>query len=173
MTAPAETALEIAGPALLTRWSARGLDHTLEPVQRGEFWRDANGGLHFAALPGTRYRLRVAGKDVKPPAFDGLWPGRAVTVTCAQRLAVVLAAGTDSVTLERDPAAGSVQAETFDGRGLGVAAVNGRDVTVESHPGGPVSVFYRPVLAMLVTNWSAGLEEWDGLKPWSLDLEEV
>ena len=168
-----DTALTLSGPALLTAWSARGLSHSLRPVKRTQTWRDLEGTLHAASLPGSKYALSVEGSDVRPPAFAALWPGATLTVEPAQALAVTLEPGVDTVTLERDPAVGSVTAETVAGAPHGVTGVSGRTVTVEPHPEGRVTVRYRPVLSMMVTDWSTSLAEWDGKAPWSLSLEEV
>ncbi|WP_041794481.1 hypothetical protein [Pararhodospirillum photometricum] len=168
----ADTLLVLDGPALLARWSARGTRHVLTPVPRGEFWRDQSGTAHFAALPGARYVLTLSASDVRPPAFAGLWPGVTLSVEAANRLGVLLAPGTNAWTAERDIVAGSVQAHDSDGAAHPVTEVAGRAVSIAPHDR-PVCVSLRPRLLMMVRDWSAGLEEWDGLHPWRLVLEEV
>ncbi|GEO80438.1 hypothetical protein [Pararhodospirillum oryzae] len=167
-----ETDLTLDGPSLLGRWSARGARHLLTPLPRGEFWRDQNGTAHFAPLPGARYMLSLSASDVRPPAFATLWPGAPVTVGAAIRLGIILGPGTDTWDAERPLLADSVRAFRADGAAHPVLDIQDRHVTVGAHDT-PVCVSARPVLAMMVREWSLGLEEWDGLHPWRLVLEEI
>ncbi len=168
-----DTLLELDGPGMLGKWTARRARHVLTTLPRGTFWRDQDGIAHFAALPGEKYALTVSAGDIRPPAFAGLWPGQALTVACAPRLPLTLPAGTDSGTFARDVAPDSPSCFAHDGRDHPVLSVSGRTVTVAAHPDGPVQVQARMVLMMMVRAWSLGLEEWDGRYPWSLSLEEV
>ncbi|MCF8481985.1 MAG: hypothetical protein K9H25_16290 [Rhodospirillum sp.] len=171
MSAP-DTLLTLEGAAILGKWSARGASHTLTPLRRGEFWRDQGGTARFAPLPGTKYALTVSASDVRPPAFAGLWPGQTVTATCASRLGAVLAPGVTGWTAERDFAPDWVRCHDETGADHPVTDISGRTITTAAHDG-PVTVVVRPVLTLMVRDWSLGLLEWDGRHPWRLVLEEV
>jgi hypothetical protein len=171
MSAP-DSLLSLEGPTLLAKWSARGVTHALTPLPRGEFWRDQEGTAHFAPLPGSKYALTLSASDTRPPAFAGLWPGMVLTATCASRLGVVLEAGTNAWTCERPFATDWVRCHDDTGADHPVVEVADRTVTLAAHVG-PVTVYVRPVLTMMVRDWSLGLLEWDGLHPWRLVLEEV
>ncbi|ABC23379.1 hypothetical protein [Rhodospirillum rubrum] len=169
---PPDSGLEIDGPALLQKWSARGTHHVLTPLPRGEFWRDQEGTARFAALPGTKYALALSASDVRPPAFASLWPGIELRVTCAARLGAVLAPGIDAWTAERPFVAGDVAA--FDGEGADYRVVESDGMSLRLAPhAGAVCVMVRPILTMMVRDWSLGLLEWEGRHPWRLLLEEV
>lgn len=169
---PADSRLELSGPALLTPWSSREAHHTLVPLPRGEFWRDQDGIARFTPLGGQKYRLTVEARDIRPPAFAGLWPGRVVTATCALRLAVILTDGETVWEAERPFACADLLCEDRTGAPHPIQAIDGQRITLAPHDG-PVSLFVRPVLTLMVRDWSLGLEEWAGRTPWWLMLDEV
>jgi hypothetical protein len=140
--------LSTTGPGV-NPYSARGLRGTLSPIDaaRGNslLARTVNGTLIDISAPQMRkYKLQVTGNDGEPPALDALWVGMTVIVDCLVELAYLTATGSSGRT-----------------------AVAGSDRVVGNY------TYYRPQLTMMVVELQAELEEWDGVLPWSLALEEI
>jgi len=135
-------------------YSARGLVQTLSPISAAtQLRRTVNGGLLDVADPlFQKYQSTITGSDVDPPAVEATWPGRVLTVGCIVELS--RAAATDEDTTEG--------ADEF-----------GRDVVPGSIRIADGFVFYRPLLQMRVTGWSANSDEWAAATDWTLSLEEV
>jgi hypothetical protein len=130
-------------------YSARGLRGTLSPIDaaRGNalLARTVNGTLIDISAPQMRkYKLQVTGSDGEPPALDALWVGMTVVVDCLVELAYLTAIGSSGRT-----------------------AVAGSERVVGNY------TYYRPQLSMMVVELSSELEEWEGVLPWSLALEEI
>jgi len=106
--------------------------------------RTVNGGLKDLSFAQFRkYKLTISCRDQEPPAIDGVWPGRLVTVDCVAELSY--------------PTGGS-PARPF--------------VSGSSHTQGSF-VFYRPQLQMLVTSFSVNRDEYGADVQWQMDLEEA
>ena len=82
-----ETVLTLSGVGV-PPWSARGLTQTLEPIDAAaQLRRTVNGALRdFGYAPFRKYRSTISCADQEPPAVDGVWPGRTVTVGCVAEL---------------------------------------------------------------------------------------
>lgn len=128
-------------------YSARGLRQTLELLdQSSNIMRTWNGGLRDLTLSQFRkYKSQISCDDQQPPASDGLWQGRILTVGCAAELSYKT--GLVGAPF-RTPVAGSSRVEG--------------DFT-----------FYRPSLSMMVMSCSLDWAEWEAGESWSMDLEEV
>ena len=126
-------------------YSARGLHQTLTPIpQAGFLLRDINGGLcNLSDANFAKYASTVTGEDQLPPAFNDVWPGTIVEVSCVAYLTYTGGSPT------RPVASGSAITEA-DG-----------------------SVRYRPVLNMMVTGFETDEDEWGATVNWTLSLEEV
>ncbi len=127
-------------------YSARGLKQTLTPISAAGFLqRDINGSLcNLSDSNFTKYSSVITGEDQAPPAFDDVWPGKLVTVSCICELAYP---GYASATRTAVPASIVTDAGGF--------------------------VRYRPVLNMMVTDFSIDHDEWNRLINWTLSLEEI
>lgn len=70
-------------------YSARGLKQSLEPIGMSQQTRrTVNGKLvNLAPLQFQKYRSKITGTDQDPPAFDGTFPGKLVTVDCVAEIA--------------------------------------------------------------------------------------
>lgn len=142
-----DTVLELSGIGIVP-YSTRGATQTLEPINSASagIYRDVNGTLrNVGGSSFQKYRSTIQCQDQRPAALDGVWPGKLVTVTCIQELAFEDVTGSAP---QRDTVTGSERAE-----------------------GG--WVFYRPVLAMMVTGFSVQTDEYGGEVSWRMDLEEV
>lgn len=133
-------------------YSARGLRQTLTPIaQAAQLRRTINGDLDdVAAAQFRKFQSTISGDDQAPPAVDGVWPGRTVTVDCIAELSVA-DDGEDppgAPVLDRTPVPGSLRHE-------------------------PGFWFYRPRLTMRVTAFSIDGDEWAAGVAWQLALEEV
>lgn len=127
-------------------YSARGLQQTITPIGASvQLHRTINGALRdFSAPQFKKFSSVITGNDMDPPAVDGVWPGKEVTVACIAELAV---AGSKSV-FDRPAVAGSVRQE-----------------------GG--FTFYRPILTMRVVDFEVRRDEWGAAVSWTMELEEV
>ncbi len=139
-----DTVLVLAGIGI-PDYSARGLTQTLEPIEASaNLRRTVNGALaDFSYAPFHKYKSTISCQDQEPPAIDGVWPGRLVTVDCVAELSYP-AAGTPT----RPVVSGSTRT---DG----------------------AFTFYRPQLDMLVTGFSFSRDEYGATTHWQMDLEEV
>ena len=126
------------------RYSARGLTQTLEPIQAAaHIERSINGELiDFGYAPFRKYHTTISGTDQRPPAVDGLWPGRIITVDCIAELAAAASL----------PPARPV--------------VEGSERTEEGF------MFYRPRLVMMVMAFTFDTDEWGASISWTLEAEE-
>lgn len=126
-------------------YSARGLTQTLEPIEASaNLRRTVNGALvDFSYVPFRKYKSTISCQDQEPPAIDGVWPGRLVTVDCVAELSY--------------PAASAPT----------------RPVVPGSVRNGGAFTFYRPQLEMLVTGFSISWDEYGATTHWQMDLEEV
>jgi hypothetical protein len=139
-----DTLLVLSGMGV-PRYSARGITQTLEAIDEAKhIERAINGGLiDFGYAPFRKYKTTITGDDQRPPAVEGVWPGKIITVDCVAELSVV-----QSMPLERTPVPGSEYIE--DGY-----------------------VFYRPRLVMMVFGFQMTADEWKAGVGWSLNAEEV
>jgi hypothetical protein len=140
-----ETLLVINGIAL-PAGSARGLTQTLEPIsQASQLRRTVNGVLEDLSLAQFRkYKSRITGRDQRPPALDGIWPGKQVVVDCIKELWFVTGSGGPARTV----------------------------VPGSEHSEG-IFTFYRPRLTMRLMPFSQEREEWEAGEAWSIELEEI
>lgn len=135
-------------------YSARGLRQSITPIDSSrQMRRTVNGVLRdFSGPQFRKYGSTIGGTDQQPPACDGVWPGRQVTVSCIVELAVQ---GEFDIT------------DTEVTEALGRIPVTG---SIRSESG---FTFYRPMLIMRVTNFTIDRDEWGAQVQWSMDLEEV
>jgi hypothetical protein len=134
-------------------YSARGLKQTLTPIQpaAANLMRDINGTLvdlrDTTDLSFLKYasHIECGDSDTRVPlCFDNVWPGKLVTVSCVCELAY-----TSGGTPGRTAVSGSTRT---DAQGV---------------------TFYRPILNMMVMNFSSTESEWEATVAWTLDLEEI
>ena len=146
LPAGADTLLIISGLGGF-EYQARGLVQTLVPIaQSKQQVRTINGDLRDISNHVFRkYASEITCTDLNAPPFDGLFPGDTVDVECAVTLCY------------RNGNAGSPNKEQVSG---------------SSYTRGNFT-FYRPVLTMMVMEWSTGFEEWKSDYQWKLNLEEV
>lgn len=128
-------------------YSARGLSQSLTPIdQASNIMRTWNGALRDLTLPQFRkYSSVITGEDQNPPACDGVWQGKIVTVGCCAYLSYLTGAVGAPF---RTPVAGSSYVEG-------------------------AFTLYRPELVMMVTAFEQEEAEWDAKISWSMTLEEV
>ena len=83
----ADTLLVLTGVGVPS-YSARGLTQTLEPIEAAaQLRRSINGDLlDLSYGPFRKYKSTISCQDQEPPAFDGVWPGRVITVDCVAEL---------------------------------------------------------------------------------------
>jgi hypothetical protein len=139
-----DTILTLEGMGI-PRYSARGLSQTLEPIDAAaHIERTVNGELiDFGYDPFKKYKTSISGSDQRPPAVDGVWPGKIITVDCIPELAAMA-----SLPPVRP-------------------VVEGSERTEEGF------MFYRPRLVMMVMQFSTDTDEWGATVGWTLQAEEV
>ena len=127
-------------------YSARGASQMLEPIGSSQqLRRTINGELiDISRAEFRKYRSTISCVDQQPPAIDGVWPGRVLTVGCISELSYLTAGGAPA----RPLVSGSSRTEG--------------DYT-----------FYRPSLTMRVVAFSQDTDEYGAAVSWSLQLEEV
>lgn len=129
----------------VTKYSARGLTQTLEPIDASKNIRRSINGIlmDLSHSMFRKYQSKITCTDTRAPALDGIWPGLVVTVDCVCELAYP-----DGGTPNRVVVPGSQRLE------------NG-------------FYFFRPRLTMVVMSHSNEIEEWGAAAPWEVDLEEL
>ena len=137
------TLLELAGIGV-PPYSARGLTQTLDPIDAaGNIVRAIDGSLlDLSYPPFQKYKSNISCEDQTPPAVDGVWPGKVVTVNCAAELCYA------------------------EGGAPARPVVPGSERTEAGF------TFYRPVLTMRVMSFQVSTPEWAAAPSWSMDLEE-
>lgn len=127
-------------------YSARGITQTLDPIgQAANNRRTVNGALKDISFSSFRkYKSTISCGDQLPPAVNGVWPGRTLTVDCVSELSYKTAGGSP----ERPVVAGS-------------SRVDGE------------YTYYRPQLTMIVMDYSVQTDEYQAVVSWSMSLEEV
>ena len=140
-----ETVLTLSGIGV-PPYSARGLTQTLEPIgSAAQLRRTVNGALvDLSDSAFRKYQSTISCQDQEPPAVDGVWPGKTVTVECVAELCFLTSGGAPA----RPVVAGSQRVEGE-------------------------FTFYRPELTMLVTGFSVSRDEYGAAVSWQLQLEEV
>ena len=162
--------LEIEGKGtLFAPFSARTCTQSLTPIPQGNLRRTINGKLVWIGSPThQKYHSIISCTDHVPPAFDGLWKGSQVKVSCLQTLTHPIPEGRAEIDLERDPASLLL----IDHHGKPWKVDCQQHITPpQNFPGG--FAIYAPRLVMMVENFKLDLDEW-GLKVgWTLELVEV
>lgn len=144
MSAVDDTVLVLSGVGI-PDFSARGVTQTLTSIEAaGSLRRTINGALVDLSFDQFhKFKSTISCADHQPPAIDGVWPGRTVTVGCISELCYP-AGGTPS----RPAVFGTVRVA------------------------GGFS-FYRPQLDMMVVSFTAQTDEWGAVVQWQMDLEET
>ena len=126
-------------------YSARGLTQTLTPIKQSDVQEyDINGNLlDLSYAQFRKYSSVISCTDVRTPAFDGMWPGQSIGVSCVCELAY--------------PVGGTAQR----------TAVSGSSRTENGF------VFYRPVLTMRLGSWQNQAAEYSAEYVWQIPLVEV
>ena len=162
--------IEIVGKgAFFAPYSARECTQTLTPLPQGSLRRTINGTLHWIGSRSHRkFQSTISCKDKAPPAFDGLWKGDYVKVTCLQTLTQTIPQGSREVTLEREPA--SLHLYDYGGKSW-TAPVEKRFSLPTGFSGGFAT--YAPRLSMMVENYTLDVDEWGLTVCWTLGLIET
>lgn len=162
--------LEIIGKGnFFAPYSARECIQTLTPIPQGSLRRTINGKLVWVGQETHRkFKSTITCKDKVPPAFDGLWRGDKVNVTCLQTLTQTIPQGAQEVTLEREPA--SLHLYDHSGK-IWPAPIEQHFSLPSDFSGGFVT--YAPHLSMIVNNYTLELDEWGLTICWTLELVEV
>lgn len=143
------TILRLSGMGI-PPYSARGITQVLAPIVGAtQVARTVNGELIDLAEPVMqKYATSLFCTDQEPPAVEGVWPGKTVTVDCIVELAV-------------------------QGSTEGPTELLGRDYVEDSIREADGFVFYRPRLVMKVLAFAVTRDEWGAVVDWRMDLEEV
>ena len=155
----------------LTPWSGANCEQTLSPINTGNLLRTVNGSLVYVANAAQqKYTSVITSSDKIPAAFDNLWRGQEVQISCITELWQKFVG--NRCQLLRKYVPGSVHVSDENGRPLQFTL----SPTGECEcPEGTLDGFvgYRPILAMLVTEIVQETKEWDFVTKWCLKSEEV
>src|SRR5262245_50653678 len=145
MALPAEGTLLVLTNIGIPLFSTRNAKQTLTPVQAATvIRRTINMEAVNLSLPvALKYDMTITASDVAPPAFDNIWPGLQVVISCIAELQYPLA-GSPSRTV-----------------------VSGSQHTLGNF------IRYRPQLTMIVTGLSVSADEWAAGQEWTLTATEV
>jgi hypothetical protein len=145
MTLPAEGTLLVLSVGGVPLYSARDIQQTLQPIKAAANARRTVNGLlvDLSVTPFHKYESQITCTDVEALAFDGLFPGMAVTVDCVSELVYKTAGGAPSRPV-----------------------VEGSERVVGSY------TIYRPRLNMMIVDMKQQLGESTHATQWELDLEE-
>jgi hypothetical protein len=140
-----ETLLVLSGIGVAP-YSARGLEQSCELIKAaGQLRRTINGALvDLSETQLRKFSSTITGTDQLSPVTNGIWPGQTVTVDCIFELCYPTASG----SADRSVVTGSSRVEG-------------------------AMTYYRPQLAMMVTDWQLREDEYGRQVSWSLELEEV
>ena len=157
--------------------SGMDLSCSIEPISAaGDITRTWNGRAVNLAMPEFRlFSVRISSGqgEVRSPALSQLWPGTIFQLVPLNELGDVLAVGTQSRTLVRDPHPGSVRCVDAAFEPVEFSVV-GRVVTLAAPATSPVRIYYRPVLTLMVTApWQESFREAAAEVSWSLECEEL
>lgn len=127
-------------------YSCRNVRQTLTPIGAASYMRRTVNGelIDLSPTQFRKYKSSISCSDNTPPAFDGIWPGLIVNVSCAKELGYITSGGSPKKTV-------------VDGS----SRVDG------------AFTFYRPLITFRIVNWSDNYTEWEVGDEWQLDLEEV
>jgi hypothetical protein len=128
-------------------YATRGATQTLNPIQQAsQVDRTVNGKLVNLAFDDgfQKFASAISCNDQTAPAFEKSWPGLTVTVGCLAELCYKTSGGSPSRSVVPD-------SSRVDG-----------DYT-----------FYRPLLTMMVLNYSTQTDEYGSIVSWSMQLEEI
>jgi uncharacterized protein YjeT (DUF2065 family) len=167
-----ELTLEIIGKGnFFAPYSARECIQTLTPLPQGSLRRTINGKLVWVGQTTHRkFRSTLTCKDKAPPAFDGLWRGDKVNVTCLQTLTQTIPQGSQEITLEREPA--SICLYDHLGKRWEITHQSKQHIQLTpGYPGGFIT--YAPCLSMMVENYTLEVDEWGLTAFWTLELVEM
>ncbi|MBA3813253.1 MAG: hypothetical protein H0X26_01980 [Alphaproteobacteria bacterium] len=164
--------LEIIGKGdSITPFSARECTQTLSPIPQGILRRTINGVLVCVAHKGHRkFQSTLTCRDKAAPAFEGAWKGTLLKVGCIQSITQIVPRSTERVQLERE----GISIHLYESSGKTWPVQEVADCWVplpRDFPGGFLT--YRPVLLMMVKEYSLETDEWGLSVGWKLELEEV
>lgn len=144
---PDEDTLLVMSGIGIPRYSARGIVQTLDHIpEASNVMRNINARLRDVSAPQFRkYQSTISCTDQNVPALDGVWPGTEVVVECVQELSYPVGA----INPDRRPAVSGSEREE-----------NG-------------FIFYRPILEMMVVNYTTRSDEWPADVQWQLELGEI
>lgn len=147
-----DTVLKLVGMGIAP-FSARGLTQTLTPIsQAAVVRRTINGVLRdLSDTAFQKYASTISCEDLQAPALDGIWPGMQLEVHCVAELKY------EVPDPEEDPI----------GEGASRPMVADSLVTRNGFR------YYRPVLQMRVMNIDYDKDEFQAVRGWQLDLEEI
>lgn len=167
-----ETLLTISG-VVFPPGSGRGISQTLTPIGGGEILRTVNGDLVDLTRPEfQKFATEITCSDMEAPTLAGIWPGKDVTIGCIKMRWQPVSPAADTVTLIRDPVAGSVLGYSAAGAlvALNTGASNGRSLVFV---GNVALVGFRPSLVCRVTAWDDNTDEYNASVAWKLSAEEI
>lgn len=127
-------------------YSGRRLTNTITPIEQAKYQRRTINGrlVDLSVTQFQKYEGEISCTDQAPPAIDGVWPGRVLTMWSAAELSFLTAtSGPD-----RPAVSGS---ERIEG-----------DFTR-----------YRPILAVMLGKWTLRQDDFGASIGWTLPFTEV
>lgn len=141
--------LTITGAGQPNPYSIRGLVQELRPIgERSQVRRTINAAaVDVGNAAFDKFESTLACEDMSAPVFEGVFPGKQLTIECV-------------CDLGYDTAAGGSPARPV---------VPGTDRII----GGGTIHLYRPIITFLVVDWEMEAEVWGKVYAWALELTEA
>lgn len=144
MPIPVNSILRLEGIGV-PPYASRGLTEQIQIIETDDVVRTINGELvDWGFEQAHKYQLTITGNDMRPPACAGVWKGKVVTVHAISHL------GYDTLT-------GAPERSVVPGSEI-----------IESG-----FTYYRPVLEMMVMDWTCTTHEYDAQADWQMVLQEI
>lgn len=157
--------------------AARGCRQTLTPLASPLVHRTLEGKLVTlnpeAAL--DKYASTIICEDLHPIAFDDLKAGSILWVECIQRILTPEVSPGQTLTLKRPAVPGSILL-LVQNQAIPLPAENiqpdNRTVQLNADQG-PGYLSYRPLLQMMLMEYSMKTREWEGVTEWMMQFQEI
>ena len=155
-------------------FSARGCLQILAPIASDELRRTINGQLvDLSRKTHHKFKSSITCEDKSVFAFEQLWVGAEVEVSCVHRLWQEIVVSDANVQLIRPATPHTIFVQDLGQRPLAFNVVSATTLIINAEKGTKAFINYCPVLMMRVTYFSFATQEWDNQCKWLLELEEV
>lgn len=164
----------VLGDLEIPAGAARGITQTLQPIDNGDVRRTINGTLtDLTRVVNRKFASQISIADQATPAIAELFKGQTLLVESITKLRQNVSPPSTTETLIRDPVVSSVLGRDAACTPITPTIVGGtgnRDITFATPV---VMIEFRPILNMMILQYSLNTDEYGAEEGWTLDLEEI